>query len=88
MYLISPITVLDDDKGLFETHVGLDNKEMTLLISVWAETAEASRQKATEIVEMFIVAERNTLQELSPDCRTYPLTHNDMIQPHEPIKRH
>jgi len=43
MYIISPITVFDEDKELFETHIGLDNEERTLLLSVWGKTEDQSR---------------------------------------------
>lgn len=88
MYIISPVTVFDEENELFETKIGLDNKEMTLLISAWGPTQESSRKRATDFVELLILAERNMINDIPPHCRTYPLTNNDMIQPHEPVKRH
>ena len=41
---ISPITVLDNDHELWETHIG--NSEMDLLYSVWGKSEEESRKRA------------------------------------------
>jgi len=50
IYKISPITVLDNDHELFETHVG--NTDMELLYSVWGKTEQESRQKANQLIEL------------------------------------
>ena len=42
MYIISQITVFDEDKELFETHIGLDDEARTLLLSAWGKTEEES----------------------------------------------
>jgi VIT1/CCC1 family predicted Fe2+/Mn2+ transporter len=49
MLIVSKITVLDEDKELWETHIG--NSEMELLFSVWGKTEDESRRKAEEISE-------------------------------------
>lgn len=46
---ISPITVLDNDHELWETHVG--NSNMDLLYSVWGKSEELSRDKANKLIE-------------------------------------
>jgi hypothetical protein len=51
MYIISPITVFDNDHQLWETHVGFDSKGKPLLYSCWGETEEESRERAIEMVE-------------------------------------
>jgi hypothetical protein len=45
-YKISPITIFDNDHQLWETHVGIDSKEMPLLYSCWGKTEEESRKMA------------------------------------------
>lgn len=52
MYIISQITVLDDDKELYETYVGLDNKEKTLLFSAWGKTEKESRTLANRVASI------------------------------------
>ncbi len=52
MYEVSPITVLDEDKELFETHIGLDNKEKTLVLSVWGSSEGQSREAAINLAEI------------------------------------
>ena len=47
---ISPITVLDNDHELWETHIG--NSEMDLLFSVWGKSEELSRYKANELINI------------------------------------
>lgn len=51
MYIISPITVLDEDKELFETHIALNNEAKTLLLSAWGKTEKESRMFATGIIK-------------------------------------
>ena len=46
---ISPITVLDNDHELWETHIG--NSEMDLLFSVWGKSEEESKGKANKLIE-------------------------------------
>ena len=45
---ISPITVLDNDHELWETHIG--NSEMDLLFSVWGKSEEESRERAKILI--------------------------------------
>ena len=45
---ISPITVLDNDHELWETHIG--NSEMDLLFSVWGKSEEESRLAAENLI--------------------------------------
>jgi len=52
MYIISPITVFDEENELFETKIGLNNKEMTLLFSAWGDTAQKSRVMAEKLVKI------------------------------------
>ncbi len=51
MYIISPITVFDEDKELFETHIGLDDEARTLLLSAWGKTEEESKMCANKQIE-------------------------------------
>lgn len=52
MYVTAPITVLDDDKELYETYIGLDNKEKTLLFSAWGKTEKESRTLANRVASI------------------------------------
>ena len=52
MYIISPITVFDNDHELFETHVGRDLEGMPLDYSVWGETEEDSRNEAIALIDI------------------------------------
>lgn len=72
MYIISPITVFDEDKELFETHIGLDDEARTLLLSAWGKTEEESKLCATGTIKRlnFNVEEI----ELPKDIRQYPTT--------------
>ena len=45
---ISPITVLDNDHELWETHIG--NSEMDLLFSVWGKSEKESRLAAENLI--------------------------------------
>jgi len=51
MYIISKITVFDNDHELWETHVGLDSEGMPLLYSCWGKTEEESKDRAEELIE-------------------------------------
>jgi len=64
MYIISTITVFDNDHELWETHVGLDLKfpQMPLRYSVWDFTEQGSRQKAEELV--FILENKHMVEGL------------------------
>lgn len=52
MYQVSKITTYDEDKMLFETYVGLANKEMTLICSAFGETEQESRNVANSICNL------------------------------------
>lgn len=83
MYKISPITVLDEDKDLYETHIGLDNEEQTLLLSAWGKTEKESRLNAVacawrlalDVSENIMIKEKTTVR------------HPDLAQPDESLKR-
>jgi len=51
MYIISPITVFDNDHELWETHVGVDSDKKPLCYSVWGKTEQISRVLAAVLVE-------------------------------------
>lgn len=52
MYQVSKITTYDEDKQLYETYVGLTNKEMTLICSTFGETEKDSRAIANSLCEL------------------------------------
>jgi len=52
MYQVSKITTYDEDKLLYETYVGLTNKEMTLICSGWGKTENESRNVANSICNL------------------------------------
>jgi len=52
MYIVSQITSYDNDNELFETYIGLQNKEMTLLYSAWGSTEKESRLMAVRICKL------------------------------------
>lgn len=52
MYIVSPITVLDNDHELWETYVGQDTPGMPLDYSVWSKTEAGSREKAHILAHM------------------------------------
>ena len=45
------ITVYDDWKLLWETHIGTNDQKMALLYSVWGETEQDSIEKAKVLVD-------------------------------------
>lgn len=50
MYIVSPITVFDNDHELWETYVGTNEKDMPLWYSCWGKTEWESKTKATLLV--------------------------------------
>lgn len=42
-YIVSPITVFDNDHELWETHVGTNEEGMPLLFSAWGKSESESR---------------------------------------------
>lgn len=85
MYVISQITVLDEDKELYETHIGIDNKEKTLLLSAWGKTANESRLNAVSCAWRLALKLSEDMME--KQIKQYPLTEKDMIRPDESPKR-
>ncbi len=51
-YIISPITVFDNDHELWETYVGTNEKDMPLLFSAWGKNEKESRIAAQIIVDL------------------------------------
>ena len=72
MYIISPITVHDEDKDLFETHIGLDNEERTLLLSVYGKSEDESRMCANGTIQRLNLS--IGYAQRSPSINHYPLT--------------
>ena len=50
MYIISPISVFDNDHQLWETYIGMDSKEKPLCFSCWGKTELESRINADNLV--------------------------------------
>lgn len=50
-YIISAITTYCEDEELYFTKVGIDNKYMPLLYSVWGNTEQISRDRAQHLVD-------------------------------------
>ena len=46
------ITVYDDWKLLWETHIGLTDKKGTLVYSVWGKTEKLSKDLAEKLLEL------------------------------------
>jgi hypothetical protein len=51
-YIISPITVFDNDHELWETYVGTNEEGMPLLYSAWGKTESESRISAQTICDL------------------------------------
>lgn len=72
MYIISPITVFDEDKELFETHIGLDDEARTLLLSAWGKTEEESNLCAAGTIKRLNVnVEENAIEERIEAAKNY-----------------
>ena len=54
-YLISPITVYDEWNMLWETKIAQNDKNQTLILSVWGKTEQASRDLAKKVTESLSV---------------------------------
>lgn len=52
-YIISPVTQYDSDKQLWETYIGKDNTNKSLIVSVWGKTKEDSIYKAAILINLF-----------------------------------
>lgn len=100
MYTVSEITTFDEEKQLYETHIGLtpadfkiertpnciayDDVEMVLLLSAWGKSEQESRLCAMGMVKRM----EGMFEELpKKKHRQYPLTRNEMMHPDEPPKR-
>lgn len=53
-YIISKVTMYHSEHLLFETKVGLNNKNMDLHYSVWGKSVTESRERAGKLIEMLI----------------------------------
>lgn len=73
MYVISPITVFDDEKELFETHIGLDDEAKTLLLSAWGKTEHESRMLAKGIIARLSLPLSDDIRAIQ-NLRKNPLT--------------
>lgn len=51
IYIISPVTLYNEDNEQFETKVGINTKYMPLQYSVWGESEATSRAKAELLVK-------------------------------------
>jgi hypothetical protein len=58
-YIISPVTSYDSDKQLWETYIGKDNTNKSLVVSVWGRTKEASRDNADLFLKLLCLSEPN-----------------------------
>jgi len=61
-YIVSLITVFDNDNQLWETLIGIDSPEMPLLYSCWGETEWESRKAAETLV--FILENQHMIEGL------------------------
>lgn len=50
-YIVSPVTVYDDEHQLFGTKVGLNTQKMPLHYTCWGKTEWESRQRADELTK-------------------------------------
>ena len=53
-YIISKITTYHSDHLLWETKVGINNKNMDLYYSVWGKSVVESRERSEKLREMLI----------------------------------
>lgn len=51
-YIASKHSFFREEEELFETYVGIDNQEMTLLYSAWGKTEEESLALAQKLAEL------------------------------------
>ncbi len=102
MYTVSEITTFDEDKQLYETHIGFtpaefqkevtpnciayNDVEMELLLSAWGKTEKLSRQLATGTVKRLNLIFDETGAKLE-EVRKSPNTKAAMVSPNEPVKR-
>lgn len=48
-YIISPVTVYDDEQEQWATKVGIEGKTMPLHYTVWGQTEQHSRERAERL---------------------------------------
>lgn len=89
MYTISKNTVFNNDRKLFETTIGLDNEEKTLLLSTWGKTETESRQNAVTCAWRLALklSEDMMADTPPPGPSIYPNTKDDLIRPDESVRR-
>ena len=51
-YVISPVTLYDNDEQLYYTKVGLKGKNMDLLYTAWGKSAYESRVSAEKLMDI------------------------------------
>ena len=51
-YVISPVTLYDNDEQLYYTKVGLKGKNMDLLYTCWGKSASESRVSAEKLMDI------------------------------------
>lgn len=51
-YIISKETFYDEERELFYCYIGKDNREKTLLLTVWGVTEQAARISAEKFLEL------------------------------------
>jgi len=52
-YIVSPVTVYDDDNQLWGTKVGCNGKDMPLLCVAYGKTEEKGRAEAEKIASLY-----------------------------------
>ena len=50
-YIISPVTLYDNDLEMYSTKVGYEGKNMPLLYSVWGNSEQESRVRAALLID-------------------------------------
>ena len=51
-YIISPVTIYNEDEQLYETKVGLNSKDMPLHYIVCGKSESISRERAQQLAEL------------------------------------
>lgn len=50
-YIVSPVTVYEDEHQLYGTKVGLNTQKMPLHYTCWGKSEEESRERAKELAK-------------------------------------
>ena len=50
--IVAKESLWDSDRELYYTHIGLNNSNMDLLITVWGKTPKQSKQRADNIATL------------------------------------